>query len=168
MIAYKTFADCPEANRPSGVLLAFPWMQQACTELEVEVLQEQGFTVVEDTVYDALVDSLSVANQNSMLIANITNGILTPAIAKGQELIVWFAAENISLGITQTGMTGAVRSATADVVNALSTGSLYDAIIAAKAISPDSYDATFITAARLLFFVNKIETYLNIPLSETL
>jgi hypothetical protein len=168
MIAYKTFADCPEENRPIGVLLDFPWMQQPCTKEDETKLKEQGFTIVEDDAYESLVTLLSDANQNSMRIAGIMAGVLTPAIAKGQELILTFAAENISLGITQANMTTQVRTVTSDVVSALSTGSLYDAILATKAIPIESYDKTFVTAERLLSFVNKIEEYLNIPISSEL
>ncbi len=164
MIAYKTFSDCPEKDRPAGVLLDFPWQSEEADETS----EERGFTVVTQEEYDALIASLITLNANSMLTASIRTNILTPAIAKGQELIVTFAAENIALGITQAGMTTQVRTVTADVVSALSTGSLYDAITAARAIPPASYDATFVTEARLLSFINKIEVYLGIPVSASL
>lgn len=86
----------------------------------------------------------------------------------GQNLILEFATENVLLGITQMGMTTHVRTATAGVVNALQTGSLYDAISEAKAIPAEKKDATFVTDARLLIFINKIESYLGIPLSTEL
>ena len=164
MIAYRTFADCPEQDRPPGVLLTFPWQTEEADDTSVE----RGFTVVTQEEYEALVASLAAANGNSMLIASILKGVLTPAIAKGQELIVTFAAENISLGITQAGMTTQVRAVTADVVSALSTGSLHDAVTAARAIPPASYDATFVTAARLLSFINKIEDYFGMPRSTSI
>lgn len=163
-VAYKTYEQAPEASRPPGALLSYPWQVEPANETSVE----RGFTVVTQAEYDALLASLDTANQNSMLIASIMTGVLTPAIAKGQELIVTFAAENISLGITQAGMTTQVRTVTADVVSALSTGSLYDAITAARAIPQASYDSTFVTAARLLTFINKIEDYLGIPRSTSL
>jgi hypothetical protein len=168
MIAYKTYEDCLEKERPPGVLLSFPYIMRHCGEEKTEDLQRQGYTVVTQEEYDTLVSSLSSANAASMQIASIKIDILSPAISFGQELIVTFAAENIGMGITQAGMTTAVRAATADIVNALTTGSLYDAITAAKAVPKESYDPTFVTAARLLSFVNKIETYLELPLSESL
>ena len=42
------------------------------------------------------------------------------------------------------------------------------AIDQAKAMPESSKDATFLTDARLLSFVNKIETYLGLPLSTEL
>lgn len=164
LVAYKTYEEAPEAARPPGVLLAYPWQVEAANETSTA----RGFTVVTQEEYDALVLSMEAANQSSMRIAAIMTGVLTPAITKGQELIITFAAENISLGITQAGMTTQVRTVTADVVSALNTGSLYDAITAARAIPSASYDTTFVTAARLLTFVNKIEDYLGIPRSTSL
>jgi hypothetical protein len=168
MIAYKTYEDCLEKDRPPGVLLSFPYMMRQCGEEETEDLQGQGYTVVTQEEYDTLVSSLSSVNEASMQIASIKTGILSPAISFGQELIITFAAENIGMGITQAGMTTTVRTVTADIVNALTTGSLYDAITAAKAVPEESYDPTFVTAARLLTFVNRIEDYLAIPRSTSL
>ena len=86
----------------------------------------------------------------------------------GMHLMVTFAAENILLGITQEGKTGEVLTKMAGVMPALQAGSLYEAITQLKAIPPEQYDSKFVTAARLLSAVNKIEAYLEIPLSESL
>jgi hypothetical protein len=94
--------------------------------------------------------------------------IVADAKRFGQGLIDKFAAENIAMGITQAGMTGTVRRAMVDVVSALWTGSLYDAMTEARAIPAESKDGTFITDARLLSFVNSIEDYLKIPRSTSL
>lgn len=168
MIAYKTYEQCEPQDRPAGVLLSFPWIERSCTEEETAFLEEQGYSVVTQETYDALVASLTVENQTSLQTALIRNAVLTPAISFGQELIIMFAAENIRMGITQAGMTTTVRAVTANVVSALNTGSLYDAITAAKAIPVESRDATFVTAPRLLAFVNKIEDYLGIARSTEL
>lgn len=109
--------------------------------------------------------SAAVSDQLS---AEFYRSIVTNAAAFGAQLIASFAADNVRLGITQAGMTTTVRLATADVTSALQTGSLYDAISAAKAIPSASYDSTFITASRILAFVNKIEDYLGIPRSTSL
>lgn len=91
------------------------------------------------------------------------------AIAFGQKLLTEFAAENIALGITQAGKTKSVRMALADAQAALSTGSLYDAIAELKSIPEEVKDNTFLTDARLLSAINKIETYLGLaPLSTSL
>lgn len=95
----------------------------------------------------------------------IVSKIIEDAIVFGNSLIVEFAAENVIMGITQDGMTGTVRKRMEQVILALSTGSLYDAISEAKAIPEQDKDTKYITNARLLQFVNKLETYLQIPLS---
>ena len=86
----------------------------------------------------------------------------------GRDCIAEFAAENVALGITQAGMTGTVSDIFEKIVQALQTGSLYYAIDLAKAIPTEDKDATFVTDIRLLAFVNKLETYLGIPLSTSL
>jgi hypothetical protein len=161
MIAYKPYHLAPEASRPAGVLLDYPWQ----IEVADGTSEARGFTVVTQEEYDQLLLSLDSLNQASMQISAIKNAVLTPAITFGQELVITFAAENIGLGITQAGMTTAVRTATANTVAALQTGSLYDAITAARSIPVESYDSTFITQARILLFINKIEDYLGIPRS---
>ena len=94
--------------------------------------------------------------------------VIARAIAFGQTLISEFAAENVVMGITQEGMTGTVRKNMSEVINALQTGLLYDAITEVKAIPPEKKDSKYITNARLLQFVNKIEDYLGIPRSTNL
>lgn len=90
------------------------------------------------------------------------------AKAFGESIMKEFATENIVMGITQDGMTSVVRKAMTEVILALTTASLYDAIAEAKAIPADKKDAKYITDARLLQFINKIETYLQLPLSTSL
>jgi len=94
--------------------------------------------------------------------------VINAAMKFGKELLVKFAAGNVLLGITQAGMTGSVRKTMLQVISAVETGSLYDAISEAKAIPLEAKDEVFITDARILDFVNRIEAYLGIPLSESL
>jgi hypothetical protein len=165
MKSYKTYRQHP--NPPEGV--SPEWVWQMCDG------SLPGWTVVTDDQYEELTaahsDSVTAwdewRQQRATMVA-VRDGILSPAMTFGQQIIKEFAAENIALGITQAGMTTRVRQVTADIVNALSTGSLYDAIQAAKVVTLEQKDATFITDARLLACVNKIETYLGIPLSATL
>lgn len=84
------------------------------------------------------------------------------------KLMVEFTTENIMMGITADGMTGPVRKALQEVIMCLITGSLYDAITEIRAIPLEKKDPKYLTDARLLVFINKIETYLQIPLSTTL
>jgi hypothetical protein len=95
--------------------------------------------------------------------------VINASMTFGAKVMREFSAQNVLLGITQAEMTGLVRERMAHVISALQTGSLYDAIAQAKAIPSEDKDATFITNARLLTFVNKVETYLGIsPLSTSL
>lgn len=149
---------------------------------EVSALNLTGFLGVRGDSSTVQVDfsvSLSEAEQGVLLGAITAHtGALSPqeqvaitlknAQNFGSQLLQEFTIENILLGITQAGMTNQVRKVCANVVSALQTGSLYDAIYEAKHIPPEGKDVTFITDARLLAFVNKIETYLGIALSTTL
>lgn len=94
--------------------------------------------------------------------------IVTNAITFGTRLVTKFAAENIAMGITQEGMTSTVRTRMSGVLNALQTGSLYDAIAEVKAIPVEHKDGKYINDARLLSFVNQIEDYLGINRSLSL
>lgn len=87
------------------------------------------------------------------------------AMSFGQGLVTEFAAENVMLGITQDGKTGEVLDKMAPVMTAVQSGSLYEAIARAKAITPDQYDSKYVTHDRLYAFINKIEAYLGIQLS---
>lgn len=84
------------------------------------------------------------------------------------KLMIEFTTENIVMGITQDGMTGTVRKALGEVVMCLITGSLYDAIVEIRTIPSENKDVKYLTDTRLLVFINKIETYLNIQLSSSL
>lgn len=93
---------------------------------------------------------------------------LESAKSFGDALMNQFTVENIMLGITQDNMTSTVRKAMVEVISALTTGSLYDAIQEMRAIPSDKKDAKYITNARLVVNVNKIETYLGKPVSTQL
>jgi len=96
------------------------------------------------------------------------SSVIKNAIQFGNQLLINYAAENVLLGITMEGKTGQVLTKLASVQLALQAGSLYEAIIRIRAIPTSEYDAKYLTADRLLAFINKIETYLGLALSETL
>ena len=83
-------------------------------------------------------------------------------------MIADFSTENVILGISEDGMTGTVLDNMAGVMAALQSGSLKEAIARAKALPAEKKDAKYITNARLLAFVNKLETHLGITLSSSL
>jgi hypothetical protein len=97
----------------------------------------------------------------------IKEQVLIPAIEFGVGLARDFTVENIMLGITQYNKTNEVRKALAEVWSALETGSLNDAIVEMRAIPANKKDAIFITDARILVMINKLETYLKLPLSTS-
>lgn len=86
----------------------------------------------------------------------------------GSNLVTKFSVENILLGITQDQKTNHVRKTMSEVLLALSTGSLHDAIAELKAIPNSKKDSKYLTNARILKAINEIETYLNLPLTEGL
>lgn len=95
-------------------------------------------------------------------------GVIAKARSFGDQLINQFAAENVMLGITADEMTGTVRKNLSEVMSAIQSGSLRDAIDECRAIPSGDKDVKYITDARLLAFINKIETYLGETLSVTL
>lgn len=113
-------------------------------------------------------DSDLVAAKAAATIDAMISKKLEDAMAFGTELMKEFTRENIKMGITQDNMTGTVRKNMAEVIMALQTGSLYDAITEAKAITNDKKDSKYITDARLLSFINKIETQLGVALTQSL
>jgi hypothetical protein len=161
IIAFKTYAACPEEYRIVGVALSFPWIEQHVrTDEEAATLYAAGYTLMTKDQYERY----KKANSLELTVAQA----IEDSIDFGWLVLREFSKENVMLGITQAGMTNRVRTVTAEVINALSTGSLYDAIAQAKAIPTENKDSVFITDARLIKFVNKVEEYLGIPLSITL
>jgi len=87
--------------------------------------------------------------------------IVRAAMEFGNNLIVEFSTENIMLGITQDGMTKQVRQNMSEVISALITGSLYDAIDEVDAIPESAKDDKYITDERLQQYKAKIQEYLG-------
>lgn len=83
-------------------------------------------------------------------------------------LLNQFNAENIAMGITADNKTEDVLDIMLPVVNALQSGAPTIAIKRVKAIPSASYIPKYVTAARLLSYVNKIEAFLELPVSSSL
>lgn len=98
----------------------------------------------------------------------ITEGLVKNAIDFGWQVLVQFAAENVRMGVTQAGKTKHIRETLQSVILCLLSGSLYDAIAEAKAVPDEAKDPVFLTNARLLAFVNKIEAHLGLAASTSL
>ena len=126
-------------------------------------------------IFNSELNSSDVTILNSLVTNHVSfdqkkyiENIILKSINFGNQLISEFAAENVIMGITQDGMTGTVRKRMSEIVNALNTGSLYDAINEARAVPPEHKDSKYITDVRLLQFINKIEAYLGLPQSSSL
>ena len=104
---------------------------------------------------------------NSAIMYSTIEDVLTSAINFGQKLMKDFIIENITLGITQRGLTSHVRKITSELITCLNTGSLYDAISEIKLITPASLDPVILSEARMLSFRNKVHEYLGLPLVTT-
>jgi hypothetical protein len=110
---------------------------------------EYSWEIVEDQ------EAIDAANAQTALKQAVQG-----AINFGNQLLVDFAAENIKLGITQDGMTKTVRQNMAEVMSAISTGSLYDAIEEIDAIPAEAKDDKYITDERLAVYKQRILDYL--------
>lgn len=119
---------------------------------------------VVDLEKQALKEQKELEREQEMAVVNAVQG----AMGFGQLLMTEFIVENVKLGITVDNMTETVLDAMSGVMNALQAGSLYLAIDRIKAIPVESKDAKYITDARLLTYVNKIEEYLGFQLSDEL
>lgn len=136
------------------------------------ILTKSEFIVVTDETETPSVIDDFVNNYLLGLTPIVTNlfliGIVEQAIDFGNDLLKQFGAENISLGIIQSGKLRDVRIAMQDVSDCLRNGALTDALVAVREIPDESKDEVFLSNARLLSYVNKVESYLGLPLSEEL
>lgn len=96
--------------------------------------------------------------------------IVANAITFGNSLIVQYAAQNVSMGITQAGKTAAVMNYMGQLTLCLSTGSLYEAMNQMGAIIADTSDtktslAPFVSNATVYSYLNQVQAYLGITIT---
>lgn len=169
-IAFKPYSDAPESQRPLGIPLQCPWMCCSITEEQIPHYVSNKFIIMTEEEYEEYNTNIAPsidAWQTARTQLGI-EAVVSAATSFGQSIMISFAAENVLLGITQEGKTGEVLGKLSGVQLAVNAGSLYEAISRIRAINPADYDAKYITAARLLAFINKIETYLGLPISTEL
>jgi hypothetical protein len=99
----------------------------------------------------------------------VTNSIAA-ASQFGQQLIVQYAAGNVLSGITQAGKTIPVATYMQTVAYYLNSGSLYAAITEINTMIADTSStktslSPFVTNNILYTYLNKIQTYLGLPLT---
>lgn len=161
-----------EADQPNQAGYGGPWGQaDYCTHVAVPAEIDADCVEISRDEEDQIVvaeDSEAKAAKDAAAAVATARAQLAAAKAFGNSVIEDFTLENMALGITQDGMTGDVRKATTEVMSALSTGSLYDAIDEIRAIPVEKKDEKYITDARLLAAINKIEAFLGVALSEEL
>lgn len=93
---------------------------------------------------------------------------INDALRFGGELFIQFCAENVLMGITQKGKTELVLENMSAINKSIKNASLYETVRLLKSFPNDKKDDEFITNARLLKFLNKVEEYLKLPISTEL
>jgi len=164
-----------EIKANSGLASKYAYLSGFGTSVTVTFSQE--LSAPEESDLTNIVNNHTGATSAQQLASYLDNQVF-PFI---KNLINEFAAQNISMGITQTGKTGDVlglfeKQYTISGVNkpvslkaSFDTGSLYVArqIIQHVRDNPTEFDglSPFINDSRLLSMKNSIETFLGIPLS---
>lgn len=159
-----------QASDEDGVLLTDENGDPIMETIEVTRTEPTG----EPSIAEQVVDMWAAIESNSQMATDYTlkaqKAAMTirvgAAIKFGNDLLTEFSTENLLMGITADGDTEEVLDTMAPIMAALQSGSLTVAIKRAKAIS--NYDAKYITAVRLLKYVNKIEVFMSLPLSQSL
>ena len=131
-----------------------------------------NFEISFDTELDAgdvtILDDIVEAHNGNPL--NTYKVIIQNAMDFFNELLINFAAENITLGITFYGKTKEVSDLLENVQRYGQGGSLYEVraeIIALEALGWPTSTIAFVNDARMQILLNKVETYLGIdPLTD--
>lgn len=121
---------------------------------------------LDETEYDVLEDIIT-NHTISQSLKQIVKQKRAEAQDFGRLIYDQFIEENIALGITHLGLTSHIRKSCREISDAILSGSLYDAILEISLLDPQTLDEQIMTAARLLSFRNKIETFLQVPLATT-
>lgn len=157
MIAFKTYNQSPEELIPESIVdLLSPWMEcEVNDEDHAKSLINSGWEIMDRETYDLY---KKIHSPIEFVIDAIE------ADKKfGEQIINEFSAENVFLGVTELGMTGTILERLESVLDAVSAGSLLEAITRCKLIDVSNYDEIFITKERILNFINKIENHMGLP-----
>lgn len=135
---------------------------------QLEIMFKNPATVADEQFVYAYWDSLTSTTETTPtseeILANVRT-VINKAITFGAQLTIEFASDNVLNGITQAGKTRLIADACQKAFYYLSTGSLYEARAEMLSITLTSDMAPFLTRSRVIDFVNKIETYLGLPLT---
>ena len=127
-----------------------------------QIKVKDGKIIINTTVAKTSFDPIVSAHQPSAV--NIYKSVVRSAIDFFEDLMVNYAAENITMGITVLNKTKEVADYLADVMRYGQSGSLYEVMheidtLIAAGIPADL--SPFVTNARLTDFKNNVQDYLN-------
>lgn len=96
---------------------------------------------------------------------------ISMAMQFGTQMLIQYATQNVLLGVTQAGKTQAVMDYCHELAHCLITGSLYAAINQILVMIADTSQtkanlAPFVTNNVLYAFLNKVQAYLGLPLTQ--
>lgn len=134
------------------------------TELKVMLTSYNEADIIRvDDYWESLTEQTESELTQYELSQNVKN-IVAGAMHFGNELMVEFAAENVMMGITQTGKTKAVADYLADATRYLISGSLYEVVnevdrLLAEGIPQEL--APYVTVERMTGFKQKILGFLG-------
>lgn len=166
--------DLPQIQSPTPITPSDPVAPDTAS---ATLIDSYGNAIGSVTVLEADSDLLAalVALHAWVPIPPTTIQLVTGSIASaadfGNQLIFQFAAQNVLLGITQAGKTIPVALYLQTLGYYLRSGSLYAAITEMGNLIADTSDdkaalSPYITNNVLYSYLNEIQTYLNIPLTQ--
>lgn len=150
-------------------------LQKEIEDLSIEASFGVSFSPPELVIHSSIELDGSQYDQIEDVVSNHTvdltqdeyiTKIIDEASEFGMKVIMDYVKENVSLGITQLGLTNHIRKTCWQIGDALRTGSLYDAIYEIKQLDPNDFDQVILTPARILNLRNKIEEFLEISISQ--
>ena len=164
------------ANDNYGRTVMFETMGSQDTYTVNDPISGSTFTVAVNTgtaqskVYQTINSMPVNAPVVTLTTTQIYTGVVLAAMTFGQQLMVQFAVQNILAGITQAGQSANLLAYTANLSQAITTGSLYVAIAQIEAMIADTSSAKtnlspFITNAVLYIYLNQIQAYLGVAIT---
>ena len=152
-------------DKPAGIPDVWPAEVREVIELpnsdwiEMSVAEFNDYKATHQATYDTWYESTQVIDTSLPYVAVVNNAKMF-----ANEIITKAIAENVAMGITQTGKTKLILDTLKDVYYYLQAGSLYEVLTAVDAITVTPEMSPFITSDRLLIFKNKIRAYLGLSL----
>lgn len=143
------------------------------TDYGYEVIEKTPFNGTDistvQTHYDSLTSQGEAAKSQPTALQSVS-ALITGAGNFGMSLTVMYASSNVLQGITQAGKTQEVADYLKNVAYYLHNGSLYAAIAEMNNMINDTSDnkaalSPYVTNTILYQYLNKIQTYLGLPLT---